>query len=55
MVNGIDVAETQAKIDKFRAENKEIIAKNLTKQLQEDKALQHRLEKEKKDKVLLLP
>jgi CDK-activating kinase assembly factor MAT1 len=52
MINNVDVQETSEKIDRFRLENKDIIAANLAKQASEDKAISNQLAREKKEKML---
>jgi hypothetical protein len=47
------VEETQRKIEEYRRDNKDVIQKNLSRSLGEEKSAAHRLEREKKDKVLL--
>ncbi|KAJ3072457.1 TFIIH/NER complex subunit, partial [Quaeritorhiza haematococci] len=52
LINDVDVQQTYERIEKFRQENKDIIATNLSKQMNEEKAIAYRLEKEKKEKQL---
>ncbi|KAJ3277987.1 TFIIH/NER complex subunit [Borealophlyctis nickersoniae] len=48
---GIDVEATEEKLRKYEQENKQIIARNTAKQVQEAKLIANRLEIEKKDKI----
>ncbi|KAJ3225727.1 TFIIH/NER complex subunit [Clydaea vesicula] len=52
LINNVDVEDTTARIEKFRLENKELISANISKQINEDKNINFRLEKEKKDKLM---
>jgi hypothetical protein len=47
------VEDTQKRIEDYRRDNKDIIQKNLSRSLGEEKNAAHRLEREKKDKVSL--
>ncbi|KAJ8330670.1 TFIIH/NER complex subunit, variant 2 [Batrachochytrium dendrobatidis] len=52
MINDVDVQQTQERIERFRLENKEIIAANIAIQRSEERAAFLLLEKEKKEKLL---
>lgn len=50
LVNGIDVAETQEKIKKYKEENQELIVVNQSKKAEESRELQARLNLEEEEK-----
>ncbi len=52
LIHDIDLEKTQSKIDKFKQENKELIAANLSKQMNEEKLMAYKLEKERKERHL---
>ncbi|KAI8894850.1 CDK-activating kinase assembly factor MAT1-domain-containing protein [Globomyces pollinis-pini] len=52
LINNVNLQETEARIEKFRLENKELIEANKSKQQSEDKALQNQLAREKLEKQL---
>ncbi|KAH6570566.1 hypothetical protein BASA50_010827 [Batrachochytrium salamandrivorans] len=52
MINDVDVQQTQDRIERFRLENKDIIATNMSRQRTEEKAASLRLEREKREKQL---
>jgi CDK-activating kinase assembly factor MAT1 len=52
LINNVNVQETSERIERFRLENKDIIAANLAKQASEDKAISTQLAREKKEKQL---
>ncbi|RKP40151.1 CDK-activating kinase assembly factor MAT1-domain-containing protein, partial [Dimargaris cristalligena] len=50
LVNGIDVEETEERIQKFALENRDSIAANLARAQREERMFNYRLEQEKADK-----
>ncbi|KAJ3093981.1 TFIIH/NER complex subunit [Physocladia obscura] len=50
LANGVDVQATNEKVERFRQENKDLIASNLSKQMNEDKALSYKLKRESEEK-----
>ncbi|KAI8809428.1 CDK-activating kinase assembly factor MAT1-domain-containing protein [Cladochytrium replicatum] len=52
LANDVDVNQTNERIQKFRQENKDIIAANVSKQMHEEKSLSQKLEKEKKERQM---
>ncbi|OUM60645.1 hypothetical protein PIROE2DRAFT_13550, partial [Piromyces sp. E2] len=51
LINNINVKETNEKIEKWRIENQALIAANIAKQMNEEKAIAYRLGKEKEEKL----
>jgi len=51
LINNINVKETNEKIEKWRIENQALIAANIAKQMNEEKAIAYRLGKEKEEKI----
>ncbi|KAJ1556338.1 Rhodanese- sulfurtransferase [Cladochytrium tenue] len=51
LINDVDVQATNEKIERFRQENKELIAANMSKQINEDKMITHRLKREREEKI----
>ncbi|KAJ3316373.1 TFIIH/NER complex subunit [Blyttiomyces sp. JEL0837] len=52
LINDIDVQATNEKIEKFRQDNKELIASNMNKQRREDDAISTRLKREREEKQI---
>ncbi|KAI8923303.1 CDK-activating kinase assembly factor MAT1-domain-containing protein [Entophlyctis helioformis] len=52
LIEDVDVQQTQERIERFRLENKDIIAANMSRQMTEDKMASLRLEREKREKQL---
>jgi CDK-activating kinase assembly factor MAT1 len=52
LIYDLDVAQTQEKIEQYRQENKDLIAMNAMKQINEDKAIAFKIDKEIKEKQL---
>lgn len=52
LINDVDVQATNERIDQFRQENKDLIAMNMSKQLNEDKLISHRLKREREEKLM---
>ncbi|KAJ3207581.1 TFIIH/NER complex subunit [Dinochytrium kinnereticum] len=52
LINDVDVQATNERIERFRNENKELIASNLAKQMNEDKVMSYRLKKEKEERKI---
>ncbi|KAJ3269585.1 TFIIH/NER complex subunit [Terramyces sp. JEL0728] len=50
MINNVDIQETNERIERFRNENKELIERNKQKQLQEERLIQQRIQREKLEK-----
>lgn len=51
LINNINVKETNEKIEKWRVDNQALIAANIAKQMNEEKAIAYRLGKEKEEKM----
>ncbi|KAJ3107841.1 TFIIH/NER complex subunit [Phlyctochytrium planicorne] len=52
LINDVDVQGTNERIEKFRQENKDLIAANLARQMNEDKMMAHRLKMEKEERKI---
>jgi CDK-activating kinase assembly factor MAT1 len=52
MINNVNIQETEERIERYRLENKDIIAQNTSKQQQEEKLLAAQLARERKEKML---
>ncbi|KAJ3154363.1 TFIIH/NER complex subunit [Geranomyces variabilis] len=52
LINDIDVAETKARIERYKAENQQLIGANLQKQMIEERTVQGGLEREKREKII---
>ncbi|TPX61668.1 hypothetical protein PhCBS80983_g01012 [Powellomyces hirtus] len=52
LINEVDVKETEERIKKYETEHKELINANLQKQLIEERRVQGRLDREKREKVI---
>jgi CDK-activating kinase assembly factor MAT1 len=52
LIYDLDDAQTQEKIEQYRQENKDLIAMNAMKQINEDKAIAFKIDKEIKEKQL---
>lgn len=52
LINDVDVQQTQERIEQFRRDNKDIIATNISKQMNEEKVASYKIEKEKKEKLI---
>ncbi|KAJ3195420.1 TFIIH/NER complex subunit [Irineochytrium annulatum] len=50
LINNVDVQATDERIARFRQENKDLIAANKSKQMNEDKAVSYRLRKEREER-----
>ncbi|KAI8819725.1 CDK-activating kinase assembly factor MAT1-domain-containing protein [Fimicolochytrium jonesii] len=52
LINEVDVKETRERVKKYEAENRDTISANIQKQIIEDRTVQGRLEREKKEKII---
>ncbi|KAJ3199235.1 TFIIH/NER complex subunit [Entophlyctis luteolus] len=50
LANDVDVQATNERVEKFRQENKELIAANISKQMNEDREIAYRLKREREEK-----
>ncbi|ORY33526.1 MAT1-domain-containing protein, partial [Rhizoclosmatium globosum] len=50
LINDVDVQATNERVEKFRQENKDLIAANLNRQANEDRAISNRLKREREEK-----
>ncbi|KAJ1983529.1 TFIIH/NER complex subunit [Dimargaris verticillata] len=50
LINGVDVQETEERIQRFAQENRDLIASNAARQQREERMLNHRLKQERSDK-----